>query len=101
MGLTISAPKWLGFVDLDTKGLFSMFSGLVCLLIRFLFFLGWFVFDGIFSVVGLCFLGWSVSVFWVDVLGFFLFWLVCLCFLGCYSGFLHWFVFSFLGCCIL
>ena len=40
-----------------------MFSGLVCLLIRFLFFLGWFVFDGIFSVVGLCFLGWSVNVF--------------------------------------
>ena len=77
MGLTISAPKWLGFVDLDTKGLFSMFSGLVCLLIRFQFFLGWFVSDGIFSVVGLCFLGWSVSVFWVDVLGFFLFWLVC------------------------
>ena len=32
------------------------------------------------------FLLW-VCVFWVDVLGFF-FWLVCLCFLGYYSGFL-------------
>ena len=45
-----------------------MFSILVCLLIHFL-----------------CFLGWSVSVFWVDVLGFFLFWLVC----AEFSGLLH------------
>ena len=63
MGLTNSAPERLRIVDLSTKGPFSMFYGFVCLLICFLFFLGWCVSDGIFSVVGLCFLGWSVSVF--------------------------------------
>ena len=90
MGLTISALEQLGFVDLGTKGSFSVFSILVCLLIHFL-----------------CFLGWSISVFWVDVLGFFSFLVGLFAFsrllfcaiLGFY--FLRWSVLSFLGCCIL
>ena len=45
----------LGFVDLGTKGLFSVFSNLVCLLICFLCFLGWSVSGGIFFVLNLCF----------------------------------------------
>ena len=54
----------------------------------------------IFSIVGLCFLGWCYGFFF-----FFLFWLVCLCFLCCCSM-LFWVSalvcveFSFLGCCI-
>ena len=57
MGLMISASERLRFVDLGTKGPFSVFFGLVCLLIDFLCFLGWSISDGIFSTMGLCFLG--------------------------------------------
>ena len=38
LGLMISASERLGFVDLGTKGLFS---GLVCLQIRFMCSMGW------------------------------------------------------------
>ena len=46
MGLTILVSERLGLVDLGTKGLFFVFSGLVCLLIRFL---GWSISGGMFS----------------------------------------------------
>ena len=86
--------------------MFSVFSGLVCLLICFLCLLGWSVSGGIFSDMGLSFLGWSIRVFWVDVLGLFFLvglfvffgFLLCVV-LGFY--FLHWSVLCFLSCCAL
>ena len=89
MGLTISAPERLGFVfcvfwfglSLD---LFSVSFGLVCL--RWNIFCCGFMFSGLMFWV-FFFVGWSVCVFWVVVLGlYFLHWSV-LCFLGCCSGF--------------
>ena len=78
------------WVHLGTKGPFFVFFGLVCLLIHFL-----------------CFLGWSISVLWVDVLGFFSFLVGLFAFSGLLFcavlgfSFLCWSVLSFMDCCIL
>ena len=75
---------------------------LVCLLIRFLFFLGSSVSDGIlFFCCGFVF-SRSVCVFWVDVLNFFSFLVGLLMFfrLLFWVSALVCVEFSFLGCCI-